>query len=136
MSDTTTVSVRILDKEYQVSCRQDEVDALTSSARYLDQQMRQIRESGKVFGPIDRVWPTSFGNVCGQRSQASAFSRLARRSIGSSSTLPAGPSTMMQVLLMHSGTQVPRGTLWSLTERSTRAECVAGGERRRVCYDT
>jgi cell division protein ZapA len=54
MSDTTTVSVKILDKEYQVSCRQDEVDALTASARYLDQQMRQIRESGKVFG-LDRI---------------------------------------------------------------------------------
>jgi len=50
----TTVSVKILDKEYQVSCPEDEVDALTSSARYLDQQMRQIRESGKVFG-LDRI---------------------------------------------------------------------------------
>jgi len=54
MSDTTTVSVKILDKEYQVACRQDEVDALTAAARYLDQQMRQIRESGKVFG-LDRI---------------------------------------------------------------------------------
>jgi cell division protein ZapA len=54
MSDTTTVSVKILDKEYQVACRHDEVDALTSSARYLDQQMRRIRESGKVFG-LDRI---------------------------------------------------------------------------------
>lgn len=54
MSDSTTVSVKILDKEYQVACRQDEVDALTASARYLDQQMRQIRESGKVFG-LDRI---------------------------------------------------------------------------------
>ncbi len=54
MADTTTVSVKILDKEYQVSCRIDEVDALTASARYLDQQMRQIRESGKVFG-LDRI---------------------------------------------------------------------------------
>jgi cell division protein ZapA len=54
MSDTTTVSVKILDKEYQVSCKQDEVDALTTSARYLDQQMRRIRESGKVFG-LDRI---------------------------------------------------------------------------------
>lgn len=54
MSETTTVSVKILDKEYQVSCRQDEVDALTASARFLDQQMRQIRESGKVFG-LDRI---------------------------------------------------------------------------------
>ncbi len=54
MSNVTTASVKILDKEYQVSCPQDEVDALTASARYLDQQMRQIRESGKVFG-LDRI---------------------------------------------------------------------------------
>jgi cell division protein ZapA len=50
----TTVSVKILDKEYQVSCAPDEVDALTASARHLDQQMRQIRDSGKVFG-LDRI---------------------------------------------------------------------------------
>lgn len=52
--DATTVTVKILDKEYQVSCPADEVDALTSSARYLDDQMRTIRESGKVFG-LDRI---------------------------------------------------------------------------------
>jgi cell division protein ZapA len=50
----TTVSVRILDKEYQVSCQQDEVDALSAAARYVDGQMRQIREGGKVFG-LDRI---------------------------------------------------------------------------------
>jgi len=50
----TTVSVRILDKEYQVSCRQDEVDALSAAARYVDRQMRGIREAGKVFG-LDRI---------------------------------------------------------------------------------
>jgi len=50
----TTVSVKILDKEYQVSCPQDEVDALTAAARHVDGQMRQIRESGKVFG-LDRI---------------------------------------------------------------------------------
>ena len=54
MSEPTTVSVKILDKEYQVSCQNDEVDALTASARHLDQQMRQIRETGKVFG-LDRI---------------------------------------------------------------------------------
>jgi cell division protein ZapA len=46
----TTVSVKILEKEYQVSCPEDEVEALSSSARYLDRQMSQIRDSGKVFG--------------------------------------------------------------------------------------
>lgn len=55
MSDRqTTVSVKILDKEYQVACPEEEVDALTASARYLDQQMSQIRDTGKVFG-LDRI---------------------------------------------------------------------------------
>lgn len=52
--DATTVTVKILDKEYQVSCPADEVDDLTTSARYLDEHMRTIRESGKVFG-LDRI---------------------------------------------------------------------------------
>ena len=50
----TTVTVKILDKDYQVSCPEDEVIALTSSAQYLDEQMRSIRESGKIFG-LDRI---------------------------------------------------------------------------------
>ena len=52
--DVTTISVTILDKNYQVSCSVDEVDALTASVRYLDQQMAEIRESGKVLGS-DRI---------------------------------------------------------------------------------
>ncbi len=52
--DVTTISVKILDKDYQVSCPVDEVDALTASARYLDEQMAEIRESGKVIGS-DRI---------------------------------------------------------------------------------
>ena len=54
MSSPTTVSVKILDKEYQVACPPEEVDALTASARYLDQQMHVIRDNGKVFG-LDRI---------------------------------------------------------------------------------
>jgi cell division protein ZapA len=50
----TTVSVKILEKEYQVACPDDEVDALTASARYLDRQMSEIRDTGKVFG-VDRI---------------------------------------------------------------------------------
>lgn len=52
--DVTTISVKILDKDYQVSCPVDEVDALTASARYLDKQMLEIRETGKVLGS-DRI---------------------------------------------------------------------------------
>jgi cell division protein ZapA len=54
MAETTTVSVKILEKEFQVSCPADEVEALTAAAAFLDQQMRRIREAGKVFG-IDRI---------------------------------------------------------------------------------
>lgn len=46
----TTVAVKLLDEEYQVSCDEGEVDDLMASARDLDERMRRIRESGKVFG--------------------------------------------------------------------------------------
>lgn len=49
-----TVSVTILDREYQVSCPAGEEEALMASARFLDKQMRDIREGGKVFG-MDRI---------------------------------------------------------------------------------
>ena len=51
---SSTVTVTILGKEYQVACPADEVDALTKAARFLDQQMEDIRSSGKVVG-LDRV---------------------------------------------------------------------------------
>jgi cell division protein ZapA len=49
-----TVSVRILDKDYQVACPADEVASLTQSARFLDERMSEIRSSGKVVG-LDRI---------------------------------------------------------------------------------
>ncbi len=49
-----TVRVHILDKDYQVACPPGEHDALVESARYLDQQMRAIRQSGKVIG-LERI---------------------------------------------------------------------------------
>jgi len=49
-----TVTVKILDKEYQVACPPDEVDSLTQSARFLDQRMADIRGTGKVVG-LDRI---------------------------------------------------------------------------------
>lgn len=48
------VSVRILDKEYLVACGMEEVAELRLSAQYLDQRMKEIRDSGKVVG-TDRI---------------------------------------------------------------------------------
>ena len=54
MGDTTTVTVTILEKDYEVACAPGEVEALRASARYVDRQMQSIRNSGKVIG-LDRV---------------------------------------------------------------------------------
>lgn len=48
------VTVRILDKEFQVACPDGEREGLLASARYLDARMREIRDSGKVVG-TDRI---------------------------------------------------------------------------------
>ncbi|MBU2953350.1 cell division protein ZapA [Marinobacter sp. F3R08] len=47
---STTVEVKILDKEYLVACPEEEQEALLRAARHLDNKMREIRASGKVFG--------------------------------------------------------------------------------------
>ena len=50
MSDpVSTVSVRILGREYHVACAPDEVDALLASAQELDKRMRVIRQDGRIL---------------------------------------------------------------------------------------
>ena len=48
------VTVRLLDKEYQVACPEDEKAALLESAEFLNRRMREIRDSGKQVG-LDRI---------------------------------------------------------------------------------
>ena len=48
------ISVRILEKEYQVSCPANERTDLLDSAEILNTKMREIRDSGKVVG-LDRI---------------------------------------------------------------------------------
>ncbi len=48
--DVLQVPVRILDKEYTISCPAEERDGLVESARILNDKMRDIRSSGKVIG--------------------------------------------------------------------------------------
>ena len=42
------VAVRILDREYQVMCKPEERKGLMEAALYLDAQMREVRQSGKL----------------------------------------------------------------------------------------
>ena len=52
--EPVAVTVRILDKEYRVSCGPDEQEGLRESSRMLDRRMREIRQTGRVVG-TDRI---------------------------------------------------------------------------------
>jgi cell division protein ZapA len=54
MSSPVPVHVNILGKEYQVACPPEEKAALLQSAQLLDENMEQIRSSGKIVG-LDRI---------------------------------------------------------------------------------
>lgn len=54
MGESTQVNVRILEKEYQFACREEERLALLEAADYLDRMMREIRSSGRIVG-LDRI---------------------------------------------------------------------------------
>jgi cell division protein ZapA len=55
MSDRLVrVSVRILEKEYQVACLPEERSELLDSAEFLNAKMREIRDAGNIVG-LDRI---------------------------------------------------------------------------------
>lgn len=51
---SSPVTVNIMGREYQVACPEDEKQALLASARMVDENMEQIRASGKIVG-LDRI---------------------------------------------------------------------------------
>ena len=61
----TRVSVRLLDREYQVACPAEERSALLDSAEYLDAKMREVRDTGKVVG-LDRIAVISALNLANE----------------------------------------------------------------------
>jgi cell division protein ZapA len=50
MSSLQPISITILDKEYKVACPAGEQAALLASAKYLDEKMREVRDSGHILG--------------------------------------------------------------------------------------
>ena len=75
------VSVRILDKEYQVSCLADERTALLDSAVILDTKMRDIRDSGKVVG-LERIAVMAALNMANELLQANAKDKVLENTLG------------------------------------------------------
>jgi len=67
MSDdrVSRISVRLLDREYQVACPSEERADLLDSAEYLDAKMREVRDGGKVIG-LDRIAVISALNLANE----------------------------------------------------------------------
>ena len=70
-SKADTLTVNILDKDYQVACPAEERPALKEAAHYLDQQMRSIRDTGKVVGG-ERIAVMAALNISYELLQANA----------------------------------------------------------------
>lgn len=62
MKKIETVTVRILDKEYHLTCPDDKKLKLQRAADYLDKMMREIRSSGKAIG-VERIAVTAALNI-------------------------------------------------------------------------
>jgi cell division protein ZapA len=76
MSDNySQVSVRILDKEYQVACPASERTDLLDSAEILNAKMREIRDSGRVVG-LDRIAVMAALNMANDLLHAQARDRV------------------------------------------------------------
>ena len=82
MSDPyAQVSVRILDKEYQVACPASERTDLLDSAEVLNAKMREIRDSGRIVG-LDRIAVMAALNMANELLQTRAKDEALETSIG------------------------------------------------------
>lgn len=54
MNEARTVTVRLLDKEYTISCPDGAEAELLASADYLDAKMREIKSNGRIVG-LERI---------------------------------------------------------------------------------
>ena len=59
------ISVRLLDREYQVACPPDQRTELLDSAEFLDARMREVRDSGTAVG-LDRIAVISALNLANE----------------------------------------------------------------------
>lgn len=75
------VSVRILEKEYQVACPANERTALLDSAELLNAKMREIRDSGKVVG-LDRIAVMAALNMANELLRTQAKDEALETSLG------------------------------------------------------
>nr|VFK78752.1 MAG: cell division protein ZapA [Candidatus Kentron sp. SD] len=69
MKGAAPINIRILDKEYVVSCSTEEHEDLIASARILDERMRHARDVAKIYG-AERIAVMSALNIVHEFLQA------------------------------------------------------------------
>ena len=76
MSETKSpIKVHLLGKEYPIVCPQNEEHDLLIAARYLDDKMRQIRDTGRVFG-AERIAVMAALNIAHELIQLQQQNRM------------------------------------------------------------
>jgi cell division protein ZapA len=68
------VKIVILDKEYLVSCPDDEKESLDAAVKHLSRKMSDIKNGGKVVG-IDRIAVMAGLNLAHEAIESGAASR-------------------------------------------------------------
>lgn len=71
------VTITILDKEYLISCHEDEREQLHTAAAFLNDKMREVKDGGKVVG-TERIAVMAALNIASElmsrRSENDEFS--------------------------------------------------------------
>ena len=73
--DSPSIEVKILGKPYHFACPKEEREALSTSAHYLDQKMREIRASGSVLG-ADKIAVMAALNITHELTQAQTDTQI------------------------------------------------------------
>lgn len=53
-NNVVSATIEILGKPYPIRCPESEIESLKQAARYLDQKMAEVRESGKAIN-LERI---------------------------------------------------------------------------------
>jgi cell division protein ZapA len=80
------VSGNILGKEYKIACTEEGRTELIDSAKQLDREMREIRDTGKVNG-IDRIAVIAALNLAREFTLAKKQNYLPEEGLGGQLTL-------------------------------------------------
>ncbi|UZR27157.1 cell division protein ZapA [Methylococcus mesophilus] len=80
MSEHRPIKVHLLGKEYPIGCAEDEQHDLLIAARFLDERMRKIRETGRVIG-TERIAIMAALNIAHELVQAQHEIRLLNQSL-------------------------------------------------------